>query len=109
MNPQNLLKKTMQAEASKESSDFEDISHRGVDLKAKIEYGDFRKISKSDLGDRDIQDEISFLDVSVSFVAKGDQITFSGVEYFVEHFTLVIPGVYKIFATKKARTGSMMP
>jgi len=113
MNPQDLLKKTIAAEASKSSSDFEDILHRTDTRRAKIEYGDFRQITKSDLGDRDIQDEISFLDVAAPFVSKGDSITYPAtgadtVDYFVEYFTLVIPGIYKIFATKKVRTGSML-
>lgn len=109
MNPQALLKKTIQAEASKKNSDFEDVTHRGSVKKAKVEYGDFRKTSKSDLGDRDIQDEISFLNMEVSFVAKGDKITHNSVDYFVEYFSIVTAGIYNVFATTKARTGSMLP
>ncbi len=108
MNPQDLLKTTIQAEASKDNSDFEDVTHRTLVRKAKVEYGDFRKVTKSDLEDRDIQDEISFLNMQTStFLAKGDTLTYDTVEYSVEYFTPVVSGVFNIFATKKTRTGSM--
>lgn len=108
MTPQNLLKKTIQAEASKDSSDFEDVLHRTIVRKAKVEYGDFRKVTKSDLEDRDIQDEISFLNMQTSsFLEKGDVLTYNEIEYSVEYFTPVVTGVFNIFATKKIRTGSM--
>ena len=109
MKPQDLLKKTIQAEAGRENSDFEDVTHRGSTTKAKVEYGDFRKTSKSDLGDRDIQDEISFLNMEVSFVAKGDKTTHNSVDYYVEYFSIVTPGIYNVFAIIKVRTGSMLP
>lgn len=108
MKPQDLLRKTIEAQATRKNSDFEDFTHRATTLKAKVEYGDFRKISKSDLGDRDIQDEISFLNVSVAFVAKGDKVTYRNIDYFIEYFTLVMPGIYNIFAIKKVRTGSIL-
>lgn len=108
MKPQDLLAKTIKAEANRKNSDFESISHRATTLKAKIEYGDFRQITKSDLGDRDIQDEISFLNVQVGFVTKGDKITYNEVDYFIEYFTIVTTGIYTIFATKKIRTGNML-
>jgi len=108
MTPQDLLKKTITAEASRRNSDFEEITHRTKTLKAKIEYGDFRQITKSDLGDRDIQDEISFLNVAVSFITKGDKITYGDDDYFIEYFSLVTTGIYTIFAIKKVRTGSML-
>ena len=108
MKPQDLLKKTINAEANRKNSDFEDIIHRGKPKRAKIEYGDFRKITKSDLGDRDIQDEISFLNVTVDFVAKGDKITYDRVDYYIEFFSKVTTGIYTIFAIKKVRTGSML-
>lgn len=107
MTPQDLLKKTINSESLKIGSDFVEILHRGSTKLAKIEFGDFRKTSKSDLGDRDIQDEISFLNVSTIYVAKGDTVTFNSVAYTVEYFTLVTIGIYNIFATKKVRTGNM--
>ena len=109
MKPQDLLKKTIQAEAGRSNSDFEDVTHRELVRKAKVEYGDFRKTSKSDLGDRDIQDEISFLNMETPYVAKGDSTIHNSVSYSVEYFSLVMAGVYNVFATKKARTGSMLP
>lgn len=108
MKPQDLLIKTIKAEANRKNSDFEDITHRAKTIKAKIEYGDFRKTTKSDLGDRDIQDEISFLNVQVDFVAKGDKITYNQVDYSIEYFSLVAKSIYTIFAIKKVRTGSML-
>lgn len=108
MKPQDLLLITIKAEASRQNSDFVDISHRGLTIKAKVEYGDFRQITKSDLGDRDIQDEISFLNAEVSFVAKGDKVTHNGIDYIIEHFSIVVTGIYNIFAIKKVRTGSML-
>lgn len=108
MTPQARLLKTIQAEAGRSNSDFEVITHRGVDKKAKIHYGDFTKSSKSELDDWELQDEISFLNSEIQFVSKGDEITYNSVVYTVAHFTLVMQGVYNIFATKKLRTGSMI-
>ena len=107
MNPLDLLKKTIRNEAVKVSGDFQDITHRGTTKRGKVEYGDFRKTSKSDLGDRDIQDEISFLNVEATYVAKGDKVTFDLVDYHIEYFSPVVKGIFNIFAIKKVRTGSM--
>jgi hypothetical protein len=108
MTPQDRLKQTIQAEASRDSSDFEVITHRGLQKKAKIFYGDFTKSVKSELDDWELQDEISFLNVEADFVSKGDPITFNSVDYEVKIPKRVIAGIYDIFATKKLRTGSMV-
>ena len=49
MTPQDRMKKTIQAQASRENSNFVVINHRGSDKKAIVEYGDFRELSKSSL------------------------------------------------------------
>ena len=46
MTPQERMKKVIQAEASRSSSDFEDILHRGTTKRAKVEFGDFRKATR---------------------------------------------------------------
>ena len=107
MTPQELLTKTILAESSRDNSDFEDITHRATTKRAKVEYGDFRKIGKADLGDQLIQDEISFLNVIASYVAKGDKIVHLDKTYLVEYFSLVKEGVYNIFARKETRSGNL--
>jgi len=106
MSPQDLMKITIQTEANKDNSDFKDITLRKATRKAKVEYGDFRKISKSELDEKNLNDEISFLNVEIPFIARGDEVVFDSVTYIIEHFSPVMKGVYNIFATKKTRTGS---
>ena len=105
MTPQARLLKTIQAEASKGSSDFEVIMHRGLPKKAKIFYGDFTKSVKTDLTDYELQDEISFLNVEADFVSKGDTIEHNSITYEVQIPKLVIAGIYDVFATRSLRTG----
>jgi hypothetical protein len=110
MRPQDLLKKTILAQANRTNSDFEDITHRGVTVRAKVEYGDFRKAGETDLGDRTLEDEISFLNVSIpstTLVSRGDEITCGDKTYEISYFSKVISDVYNIFATRKLRSGSM--
>lgn len=110
MNPQDLLKKTILNESSKTGSDFKDIIHRGNTLKAKIEYGDFRKSeqSKDTIKSGYIQDEISFLNVSTAIgVQRGDKVTLDNIDYYIEHYSLVMSDMYNIFAVKKVQTGGM--
>lgn len=106
MTPQERLSKTIQAESSRSSSAFEDFSHRGSIKRAIVEFGDFRKAGKTDLGDVTIQDEISFLDVKATFVSVGDKITYNSIDYNIDYFSPTINGFFKIFATKVTRTGS---
>lgn len=106
MRPQDKLKLTIQAEARRSSSDFEDIIHRGLTKRAKVEYGDFRKTTISALEERELSDDISFLNAEIAFVSKGDEIIFNSLVYEVAYYSLVMNGIYNIFATKKLRTGS---
>jgi len=114
VKPQDLLNNTILALSTEknsdgsECSDFEDFTHRGVLKRAKIEYGDFRSISKSELGDRDIEDEISFLNVPISFLSRGDSVIYNTVTYYIEHFAWVTKDIVNIFAKKKVRTGSII-
>ncbi len=104
--PQDLLKNTIQALAGNENSDFVKVTHRKVVRKAKIEYGDFRNAKKDLLDGKSLDDEISFLDMETPFVSRGDDITYNGSIYNVEHFNIVVPGVYKIYAVKTTRFAS---
>ena len=63
MSPKDLMKKTILAESTRSSTDFEEVMHRKVLRKAKIEYGDFRQAKKDTLDGKQIEDEISFLDM----------------------------------------------
>jgi hypothetical protein len=106
MSPKDLMKKTILAEATRSSTDFEEVMHRKVLRKAKIEYGDFRQVKKDTLDGKQIEDEISFLDMITPFVARGDDITYDGVTYNVEYFVPVVAGVFKVFAIKSIRLNS---
>ena len=98
------MKNTILAEASKDNTDFVEVMHRGVIKKAKIEYGDFRDISVQD-NITEIKDSISLLDMEVSNLKRGDNIVLDSDTYYVEYFSQVVSGVYKVYATKKLITG----
>ena len=83
-----------------------EVFHRGVNRKSKIEYGDFKQIQKDSLDGKEINDNISFIDMLTPFVLRGDDITFDGIQYNVEHFMKVGDGIYKVYAKKTARIGS---
>lgn len=105
MTPQELLSLTISNESTKDGTDFQEIVHRGVAKKAKVEYGDFRKATQSTVEIDQISDEISFLNVVADVVQRGDDIIFDSQKYNIEHFTKVTNNIYNIFATQKARTG----
>lgn len=107
MTPQALLATTLSVESTKENTDFVEVVHRGATRKAKVEYGDFRKIGKTDMKDQYIQDEISFLGMATVSVSYGDKITYKTVDYAVKHFQPIVDGYYNIFARKKVRTGRL--
>ena len=104
--PQDLLKKTIQVQASSVNSDFVEVTHRKVTRKAKIEYGDFRNAKKDILDGKSLDDDISFLDMETPFVSRGDDVTYDGSIYNVEYFIPVVAGVYKIYAKKTTRFAS---
>lgn len=106
MTPQDLMKKTILAEASKASSDFVEVTHRGVLKKAKVEFGDFRNAKKDNLEGKSIDDDISFLNMQTSFITRGDDITYDGTIYNVEYVIPVVTGVYNVCATKTTRFAS---
>lgn len=107
MNPLDMMKKTILAESTKLNSDFVDVLHRGELKKAKVEYGDFRKIDKSEDNVKFIQDEISFLNMSSDYLSRGDSIEFDNIVYYIDNFSIVVTGVYNIYAVKKVETGGM--
>lgn len=108
MNIQDLVKKSILSIRDRENTDFQSIGFKGQELKAKVEFGDFRKlgkISEEDIGNK-IEDEISFLDVdTLSKVNRGDIIVYDSEIYSIEHFTKAV-GLYKIFCTKQNRFGN---
>jgi len=107
MSPQDLMKITIMAESSHDSTDFEDITYKGATVKAKVVFGDFRKIGKTESKKfLRIEDEISFLNVIGFTVTNGIDIVYDGETYYVQTFTQPINGVYNIFCTKKKRVGS---
>lgn len=105
MTPQDLIKKTIQAQASRDDSNFVEVTHRGVVKKTIVEYGDFREVSKKDNKD-EIKDSISLLDFETTELKRGDQVVLDSVTYHIEYFTIVIPGIYKAFANKTEKTGA---
>lgn len=105
MTPQDMVKITIQAEASKDNTDFVEITHRGTTKKAKVEYGDFRELSKKD-DKSEIKDSISCLNLEADTLLRGDPIVLDGITYYVEFFTIVIPGIYNAYATVKKPTGA---
>lgn len=104
MTPQELLESTILSESAKDDTDFKKITHRGEERLAKVEYGDFRKASLSTSEIGQISDEISFLNVSLDTLKRGDNITFEDDMFHVEHYTNVTKNIYNIFATKKQTT-----
>ena len=106
MTPQDLLKGTIQALASQDSSDFVEVTHRANTRKARVEYGDFRNAQKDNLDGKSLDDEISFLDMETPFISRGDDITYDGNIYNVEYFSPVVQGIYKVYAIKTTRFAS---
>lgn len=107
MNPQDLVKNSILALQQRENTDFVEIQHRGNTYKAKVEFGDFRKIDKLEIGNS-IQDQISFLDINITLleVERGDAIVYDSMEYKIEHYTKAF-GLFKIFCLKESRYGGL--
>ena len=104
--PQNLMKNTIQSLAGNDNSDFVDVIHRETTRRAKIEYGDFRNVARDLLEGKSLDDEISFMDMETPFITRGDDITYNGNIYNVEHFSIVVEGIYKVYAIKSTRFAS---
>lgn len=106
MTPQDRMKKTIQAQASRENSNFVVINHRGSDKKAIVEYGDFRELSKSE-EKSEIKDSVSILNFETQVLMRGDQVKLDNVTYSIDFYTIVIPGIYNAYATKVVKTGAV--
>lgn len=106
MKPQDLMKTTILAQAKRDDSNFVEFTHRGATKKSIVEYGDFRQVTKKD-NQTEIKDSISLLDFESTIVMRGDKITLDNIDYSIEYFTLVIPGIYKAFAVKTQKTGAV--
>lgn len=102
MTPQDLMNSTIKGLAELDNSDFITVTHYNLPKKAKVEYGDFQKISKEETK-RVLEDEISFINMITSFVKRGDNITYENKDYFVEHWTKVGDGIFNVFCKIKKR------
>lgn len=102
MTPQELMNNTIKGLAELNNSDFITITHYGVPKKAKVEFGDFQKISKEETK-RVLEGEISFVNMITAFVKRGDNIVYEGKTYFVEHWSKVGDGIFNVFCTDRKR------
>ena len=105
MSPQDLVKDSILALQQMNNTDFVDIQHGGQTYKAKVEYGDFRKIDSLDIGNV-FQDEISFLDIDMLEPRRGDSVVYDSSTYKIEYFTKAV-GLFKIFCLKEDRFGGL--
>lgn len=102
MTPKELMNNTIKGLSELDNSDFITITHYGEPKKAKVEFGDFQKISKEETK-RILEDEISFVNMITAFVKRGDNITYENKDYFVQHWTKVGDGIFNVFCTIKKR------
>lgn len=104
MSPDELVKKSLLTLQGIESSNFKEIMYGTLTVKAIVEYGDFRKITKQEIGSEKT-DEISFLEVNLSKAVRGASVVYDNTEYFVEDFTIA-NGLYKLFCTNTKQYGN---
>ena len=102
MTPQELMDKSIKGLSQTASSDFISVVHYGVEKKAKVEFGDFQRISKEQT-ERILENEISFMNMITAFVKRGDQITYNNIEYIVGHWSKVGDGIFNVFCNKRSR------
>jgi len=109
MTPDELVSLTVKTVSLQDNSDFKEVMHRGEYRKTKVQYGDTHKAESDLLDGKQLVDSIQFLDMHTPFVTRGDDITFEDVVYSVNHSIPVLPGVYKVFATRSTRFASSRP
>ena len=102
MTPQDLMNQNITLMSQLDNSDFITIVHYGANKKAKVEFGDFQRISKEETT-RVLEDEISFVNMVTAFVKRGDQIVFNNITYYVSHWSKVGDGIFNVFCTKRSR------
>ena len=106
MTLQDLVEKTIQAQEDRTNTNFEDITHRGLPVKAIVEFGDFRNAKRDfNIKDNTLSDQISFINVKISVIDNGDSMVYKSVDYTIKHFMPIGNGRYNIHASKAERVG----